>query len=304
MGAPIFEVEPIRLISHYDAFMLDIWGTVHDGKELFPSAIQFMKEARAAGKLVMFLSNSPRTPANAVARLLEMGMPEELFHDVLTSGRECVQMLTQASGDFHATLGKTLYYYGPAGETSAVDELIAAGYALAEDLEAASFVLITDMRDDYDTLDTVIPFLEACLKLGLPIVSANGDNYAMFGADRLVCAGAVARAYERMGGKAYCHGKPTANIYALAHSMLLNASGSADAGGAPLTKEQILMIGDNLATDIAGAAAYGMHSLLVLTGIHEAEMSSVQHDSPEGAERLAELGRQYGAVPTYWARAL
>jgi len=83
----------------------------------------------------------------------------------------------------------------------------------------------------------------------------------------------VAELYEKLGGKVVYHGKPHPPIYARARAML--------GGAAP---ERVLCIGDSLRTDIAGANAAGLDSLLLVGGIHRDEFAG-----PGGGVDLARI---------------
>ena len=51
------------LLKHrheYDAFIIDLWGVMHNGIKLNSSAINTVRELEANGKRVVFLSNAPR----------------------------------------------------------------------------------------------------------------------------------------------------------------------------------------------------------------------------------------------------
>ncbi|HYA73305.1 MAG TPA: HAD hydrolase-like protein, partial [Roseiarcus sp.] len=97
---------------------------------------------------------------------------------------------------------------------------------------------------------------------GLTFVCANPDLVVHRGADLIYCAGALAQAYEAIGGKAIYAGKPHAPIYDAA----LAAAGAALE--APLARSRVLAIGDAMRTDIAGAAGQGLDALFVAAGIH------------------------------------
>ncbi len=81
--------------------------------------------------------------------------------------------------------------------------------------------------------------------------------------DRLVwCAGALAALYEQEGGPVVYAGKPYAPIYFLALETINGLAGSA------VPRNQILVIGDGVHTDIAGAANLGIDSVFVASGLH------------------------------------
>jgi HAD superfamily hydrolase (TIGR01459 family) len=96
----------------------------------------------------------------------------------------------------------------------------------------------------------------------LTMICANPDLVIHRGADLVYCAGALAQAYEALGGATIYAGKPHAPIYRAA------LAAAAAARGAPIATSRVLAIGDALRTDIAGAAAQGFDALFVAAGIH------------------------------------
>ena len=102
---------------------------------------------------------------------------------------------------------------------------------------------------------------------------------------------ATAERYARAGGAVHFHGKPHKPIYDASLALL-----GLDAG-AP-----ILAIGDSFGTDIAGANAAGIDSLMITSGIHADKLGIEAFELP-GPGRLAALAAQYGARPTAAAAA-
>jgi ribonucleotide monophosphatase NagD (HAD superfamily) len=67
--------------------------------------------------------------------------------------------------------------------------------------------------------------------------------------------------------------------------------------GRPPARKRILVIGDSLGTDIAGAAAAGFDSLFVASGIHAQELGAPQPPTPRALEQLFdEIGFAPSAV--------
>ena len=59
-----------RLLSNFDHFLVDLWGVVWDGQEVFPEAIDFVNHLLDADKPLLFLSNCSELIAeDLVARL-------------------------------------------------------------------------------------------------------------------------------------------------------------------------------------------------------------------------------------------
>jgi ribonucleotide monophosphatase NagD (HAD superfamily) len=80
------------------------------------------------------------------------------------------------------------------------------------------------------------------------------------GGKRVICAGALADAYEAMGGLTVWHGKPYPSTYDYALQL---------AGNPP--KGTVVAVGDGLKTDVLGAARYGIDCVFVSGGIHAGE---------------------------------
>jgi ribonucleotide monophosphatase NagD (HAD superfamily) len=94
------------------------------------------------------------------------------------------------------------------------------------------------------------------------MICANPDHLVERG-DRLVwCAGALASLYEKAGGSAIYAGKPHAPIYMLALETITTLARR------PVSKSEVLAIGDGLHTDIAGAAGVGIESVFIASGLH------------------------------------
>ena len=55
--------------SKYDAFFIDLWGVVHNGIQLYPSAIDVLKNLYQLDKRFVLLSNAPR-PSKSVDKYL------------------------------------------------------------------------------------------------------------------------------------------------------------------------------------------------------------------------------------------
>ena len=74
-----------EIYDAYDAFLIDLWGVMHNGIRLNTSAMNAVKELEDKGKRIIFLSNAPR-PTKAVVKFLKkLNMEEKFLKNVLTS---------------------------------------------------------------------------------------------------------------------------------------------------------------------------------------------------------------------------
>lgn len=271
-----------QVAGDFDAFILDLWGVVHDGVEAYAGAAETFAAIRAAGKKTLLLSNAPRRADALVEQLGRLGVARELYDHVLSSGEAVHLELARRTDPFYAALGRQLYHMGPER-----DENVFEGLDLVPvDLDHADFVLNTGPWDFNETVEDYVPRLRQALARRLPMVCANPDKVVIRQGRPVVCAGALAARYEEMGGVVSTLGKPDPAIYDVAVEML----------GVP--RGRVLAVGDALHTDIKGANASGIASVFVTQGIHAEELG-VRPGSgadPDPA-RLAELVARHGERP-------
>lgn len=62
-----------QLVDQYDAFLLDQFGVIHDGKRAYPGAVDAVSLLQRSGKKVVIISNSSRRKGDTIKRLLSMG---------------------------------------------------------------------------------------------------------------------------------------------------------------------------------------------------------------------------------------
>ena len=75
-----------ELAERYDAFLIDQWGVMHNGKTAYPKAIECMAKLAERGKKIVLLSNSSRRKGNSMKKLDAMGFASNTVIDVVTSG--------------------------------------------------------------------------------------------------------------------------------------------------------------------------------------------------------------------------
>ncbi|MBP2301944.1 TIGR01459 family HAD-type hydrolase [Azospirillum picis] len=274
-----------EVIDRYDGFILDLWGVLHDGEQLYPGVADCVDRMRDAGKTLCLLSNAPRRTPGAVEKLAGMGMGRERYHHVMTSGEATYEALRDRNDPWHAALGRRLLHIGPARDTDIYDGL---GYEVVERPEEADFVVNTGIVTFGETLEDYQPQLDACRAANLPMVCANPDLVVMVGPMMVICAGTLAARYEQMGGDVRQHGKPHAPVYQRCFELL----GIAD-------KSRILAVGDSLRTDVAGANAAGIDVALVTAGIHQEELGGAAWGEAVNPVNLRALADATGHMPTY-----
>ncbi len=112
--------------------------------------------------------------------------------------------------------------------------------------------------------------LQAGRARDLPMVCANADLTVIHRGRRIICAGMLALRYEELGGRVSWHGKPFASVYEASLAML----GISD-------RRRVLMVGDSLRTDIAGARGAGIDALWIVGGLHAEELGVTPGTAPD-----------------------
>jgi HAD superfamily hydrolase (TIGR01459 family) len=211
----------------------------------------------------------------------QMGIADDLYTGLLTSGEAVHLALRDRADPWFAGLGRRLYHLGPARDRNVFAGLDLPVAARPQD---ADFVLNTGPDDEADPTDLAAyeGVLQDCVRAGLPMICANPDLDVIRGGVRVLCAGALAVRYRELGGAVCSIGKPDPGIYRPVVERLA------------LAPSDILAIGDSLRTDIAGAAAAGVDSCWVLGGIHADEAA----DTAAAARLAAAAGlHPVAAIP-------
>jgi len=269
-----------EVIADYDAVILDIWGTLHNGEVRFPGVLDALENLREQKKVVSLLSNSPSRVASISEKLEETyGIPRGLYQNVHNSGENSYIALRDRNDEWHARLGKNYYYIHAPSHLQNYTDL---PYRQT-DLEGADFIIITRTLDYDETVQDYEVRLTEAKDRGLPMLCANPDKIVGIGDTLFICPGTVAEFYETMGGDVFYHGKPYHAVYDYMHGLL----------GKP-DKKRILAVGDAFETDIRGGNRFGCDTLLLTDGIHAKDINSYQ-PLPD----LEQLTAKYDAQPTY-----
>ncbi|MBO6037002.1 MAG: TIGR01459 family HAD-type hydrolase [Acetobacter sp.] len=257
-----------ELVDQYDGYIIDLWGTIHNGVALFKGAMACLEMLHKCGKKVVLLSNAPR-PAHSVMTQLEgFGIPCTLYHTLITSGEETYRYLKERTDPWFARLGQRVLPLGGTHDLVLYEQL---PLQRVVSVDEADFIVCTgpDLERGASSLDPYLPELRVALTRGLPMICANPDKIVVKGDQRLICAGAMAAFYEEQGGDVFWIGKPCPAIYTRVLDRLA------------MKKERILAIGDAWETDIKGAMSTGVASVWVLSG--------VDHMSQEEAIKKAKI---------------
>ncbi len=261
-----------ELAGDYDLILCDVWGVIHNGIAAFPAACAALSKARAQGVSVVLVSNAPRPSAFIITMLRNLGVPASAYDAVVTSGDVTRSLLASRAG-------ARIFHLGPPRDLGTFDDID----VVKTDIANAELVVCTGLLDDeVETPADYANWLAEVKARGLPFICANPDIVVERGSRLIYCAGAIARAYEEIGGETIYCGKPYRPVYevALARAAALRPQGVGEG--------RVLCIGDALRTDIIGATGAGFDSLFIASGIHAEELNAQEGSEPD-AEALANL---------------
>jgi HAD superfamily hydrolase (TIGR01459 family) len=243
-----------QIADRFDYVLLDQYGVLHHGKDVFPEARDCVATLHARGKAVLVLSNSGKRSSDNARRLGDKNLPEGLYDGVLSSGEVTWLGLRDRSAAPFSEVGRRCFLVTRGGDSGVVDGL---DLLLVPRMEEAEFILLAGLNDAAADIGSWRDQLQEAAARNVPMLCANPD-LTMFGEAGLIPApGALAESYEALGGKVHYIGKPHRPIFEAALRTLGNPR-----------PERVLMIGDSLDHDILGGRNAGVMTLLITSGVH------------------------------------
>jgi len=257
--------------SKYQCFFIDLWGVVHNGIELHSGAIEVLENLNKLKKRFVLMSNAPRPSKSVKKYLLNLKMKEIFTNNVFTSGEAALEILKKN------VYGKKFYHLGPERDK----DLLEGFEAKRVNLEKCEFILCTGLFDnEKNSLEYYKQLLEKFKKIKM--ICTNPDLIVHRGSQAEYCAGSVAKVFEQIGGSVVYVGKPYPDIY--------NFCKGED--------EKILVIGDNILTDIKGANNMKFDSLFITQGIHKQEFDK------SVVENYDQILKRYEVNTNYYQKIL
>jgi HAD superfamily hydrolase (TIGR01457 family) len=225
-------------------FLLDMDGTIYLGNEIFDGTIDFLNWVKGNGGRYMFLTNnSSKSVDKYIEKLDKMG---------IAAHKEDFTTSAQATGLYLQKHNKTnkIYVFGTR--------------SLKEELSLYGLNITDELADDIDCLvmgfDTELTFQKLedasiLLGRGVDYIATNPDWVCPTEYGYVPDCGSVAQMlFNATKRKPKFIGKPEATMVELA----VEKSG--------FTKEQSVLLGDRLYTDIASGHNAGIDTMLMLSG--------------------------------------
>lgn len=245
------------MTKEYQGYFIDLDGTTYKGKKQIPAAARFIARLQGAKKKVLFVTNnSTRTPEFVANNLRTNHKINVTADNVYTTALATADYLASV-----APRGSRLYVVGESGLKSALE---ARGFVLTA--EQVQYVVVgLDTAVTYQKLETAV----LLIRDGATFIGTNADSNLPNERGMVPGAGSIVKLVEyATQQKPIMIGKPEAIIM----KMALKKAG--------LSKEDVIMVGDNYHTDIEAAINVGMDSLLVYTGLSRPEEVASEQIKP------------------------
>jgi HAD superfamily hydrolase (TIGR01450 family) len=255
------------LLDRYDAILFDAYGVLVHASGALPGAAELLGRLNGEGRSYFIVTNdASKLPATAAARFQRFGLPLDAGR-ILTSG-----MLLAPHFAAHGLRGRRCAVLGPTDSARYVAE---AGGEVVSPAEAFEVLVIGDESGFpfLDWADAALSSLFRSIDAGRPVhlVVPNPDLIYPGGGGFGFAAGTIANMFEGALALRYPHrtdlrfvrlGKPNTPIFEDA----LRRVGTS----------RVVMVGDQLETDIKGARAAGLDAVWIETGV----TSTIPEDTP------------------------
>lgn len=236
----------LERIRSKDAFICDMDGVIYHGNRLLDGAADFVAWLKHEGKRFVFLTNSSaRSPRELKQKMARLGIKVEEHHFYSSA---------EATATFLASQNPSATAY-VIGEAGLINAIYSAGLSM-NDVTPDYVVVGESSSYNYENLTTAVRLVVK----GARLIGSNPDVNGP-GEHGLVpaCGSLIAPIEKATGHQAYFVGKP--NPLMMRHA--LKRLGS--------RREDTVIIGDRMDTDIIAGIESEIETILVLTGVTSRE---------------------------------
>ena len=248
-----------QIVKKGKLYLFDMDGTLYLGDRLYDFTAELLHEIRRTGGKYLFMTNnSSKSVADYVKKLEKMGI-SATREDFITSSQATAYYLKK----HHP--GKTLYV---CGTWSLIAELESEGFETTTDLDKTQCVVM-----GFDTELTFQKLWDVSKLLlthpDMPYIATNPDLVCPTEFGSVPDCGSVCIGIKNATGRdPIVIGKPSALMPELAMAKW------------GYTKEETVVIGDRIYTDVKSGLNAGAHTILVLSGESTLQTLAESVDKP------------------------
>ena len=260
------------IVKNYKAVFFDAFGVLKNHQGLIPGIIKTFEYLDCKGiKYYILTNDSSRSPEMLAQWYQDRGVQQVTADKILSSGMVAMEYfkLKVSNGNSVAYLGteNSAHYIETAGLTTVAVKNI----DLNNIDHIESFAFLDD--EGFNWNEDINKAINLLRKKNMAVIVANTDiNYPVNQNDVSVAVGSLADMVEKIIGKSFIRfGKPDAQMFLLAFERALK--------DIDVKRNEILMVGDTLHTDIMGGNKFGLDTVLVLSGNTLPEMANIRISS-------------------------
>ena len=247
------------MLSKYNLFLFDMDGTLYLGNQLYEFSKELLATIRDKGKRYLFMTNnSSKSVKDYVKKLEKLGI-EATEDDFLTSSQATAYYLK-----LHHE-GQRLYV---CGTNSLKEELRKNGFVITEELEEVDCIVMGfDTELTFKKLEDVSKLL--LTRENIPYIATNPDYVCPTEFGSVPDCGSVCdMIYNATKRRPLVIGKPAALMPELAMQKF------------GYHKEETVVVGDRIYTDIKSGINAGTYTILVLSGETTEEILNASEEKP------------------------
>ncbi len=224
------------------AFISDMDGVIYHGSRLLPGADDFVRWLENTGRKYLFLTNSSeRSPRELSEKLKRMGLEIGVEHFYTSAMATASFLASQCPGGSCYVIG----------EPGLINALYEAGFSIND--VSPDYVVVGETSSyTYDRIKHAV----SLVRNGARLIGTNPDLTGPVESGIIPATGSLVAPIEMASGrKAYFTGKPNPIMMRTALHKL------------GCRREDTVIVGDRMDTDVISGIEAGIETILVLTGV-------------------------------------
>ena len=247
-----------EVAKRYKVLFFDAYGVLKNSRGMLAGidrTFDFLLESDIDFYIVT--NDASRSPQRLAAAYIEQGLAMVDANRIISSGMlatEYLRLKVKTGSVAYLGTEASAHYLQEVG----LDTLSIADVNLDQCEDINALVFLDDEGFDWNRdINKIVNLLR---QRNIPAIVANTDrSYPVSSKEVAVAIGGVADMVEAITGRRFIKfGKPDAQMFIFAYDHSQRAQ--------EVGKEQILMVGDTLTTDILGGNKFGIDTALVLSG--------------------------------------
>jgi HAD superfamily hydrolase (TIGR01450 family) len=246
------------IVDKYNVIFFDAFGVIKNYQGLVPGIEKTFEYLKEQNKEYYIVTNdASRSPVQLASSYHKMGLHAITPNRIISSG-----MLTKEYLYLKVPEGMVAYL-GTEGSAHYIESLGLHPMPISDvndsNIDQIKALLFLD-DEGFDWQQGVNTAVNLLRKRTIPAIVANTDHaYPVTIHDLSVAIGGLAMMVENIVGKKFIRfGKPDSQMFMFAYDLIRDQR--------PISKKEIVMVGDTLHTDILGGNKFGLDTVLVLSG--------------------------------------